>query len=256
MELTLIRDNGDVLCKRCVLADTPVSRAKGLLGRREPNDDEGILLGTWAIHTSFMRFPIDLVFLDRNYVVLRTVEELKPWRFALKRGAHAVAELAPGVVERAGVEVGEQISLVRLGQVLVAAQSEGEEGDPRRALRVAVASSDSRFLRVVRFLLARHAFEVDTYRDVLALVRDDAKQADVIVLDSSTSLAVTARVMRDVSIENPRTGFVVVGDRSGGNEERNGVTRSLRILPKWDSFDRLVDEIRIASAVGGQRELA
>jgi uncharacterized membrane protein (UPF0127 family) len=257
MELTLIRDNGQLVCRRCRLADTPISRIKGLLGRRGLDDDEGMLLGTWAIHTTFMRFPIDLVFLDRNYVVLRTVKGLKPWRAAVERRAHAVAELAPGAVDRAGVEVGDQISLVRHGAGIVADEASGAELGPLRTLRVVVASSDSRFLRVVRFLLARHAFEVDTYRDVSALTDKDTERADVIVLDSSTSLAVAARVMRDVSVSNPTTGFVVVGERSGNPEESNGsATRSLRILPKWDSFDRLVDEIRIASAVGGHRELA
>ncbi len=57
------RQDGSVVCKHCVIADSPWLRMKGLLGRRELPDGEGILLRPCAsIHMFFMRFAIDAVF--------------------------------------------------------------------------------------------------------------------------------------------------------------------------------------------------
>lgn len=249
MEFTLLTQTGETLCGRCRLADTPASRVKGLMGKRRLDADEGILLATWAIHTSFMRFPIDVAFLDRNFVVLKTVRNLTPWKLAAERRAHAVVELASGALDRAGLERGDQLSLVKHGDPAEDPETANGHDGGRFPLRVALASQDSRFLRVARFLLDRHAFEVETFRDTRALLADGAVEIDVVVLDSSTSLTVTARVMRELSVANPSTGFVIVGDSFGsenGNSEA-AVTQSVRVLPKWDSFDRLVDEIHAAS---------
>ena len=245
MELTLLRGDGEVVCAHCRLADTPVARFKGLLGRRELGDDEGMLLATGAIHTSFMRFPIDVAFLDRNLVVLRTIDSMKPWRMAWQRRAHSVVELAPGALERAGIQAGERLSLVRYAPAtdsdVVAPAANGDT-----PLRVAVASADSRFLRVAQFLLSRQTFDVETYRDTRALMKSRTR-SDVVVLDSSTSLATTARVMRELTVVNPATRFVVVGE-APPNGEGDTAAHSLRVLPKWDSFDRIVEEILSASS--------
>jgi uncharacterized membrane protein (UPF0127 family) len=245
MELTLLRGDGEVLCARCRLADTPIARVKGLLGRRELGDDEGMLLATGAIHTSFMRFPIDVAFLDRNFVVMRTIDTMKPWRVAWERRAHAVVELAPGALGRAGVQPGERMSLVRHAPPVASDMPErGTNGDA--PLRVAVASPDSRFLRVAQFLLSRQPFDVETFRDARSLMNSETP-SDVVVLDSSTSLATTARVMRELSVVNPATRFVVVGEAPpNGDGEVSGHT--LRVLPKWDSFNRIVEEILSASS--------
>ena len=75
---------------------------RGLLGRRTLPADEGILLRpAGSIHTAFMRFPIDAVFLDRELVVVGIAPELPPWRAAGRKGAHAVLELASGESEPA-----------------------------------------------------------------------------------------------------------------------------------------------------------
>src|SRR5688500_20393260 len=108
MELTLLRSDGGVLCARCRLADTPAARVKGLLGRRELGDDEGMLLATGAIHTSFMRFPIDVAFLDRNLAVLRTIGTMKPWRLAWQRRAPAAVARPTAALTRHGVHAGGQ----------------------------------------------------------------------------------------------------------------------------------------------------
>ena len=107
-EVTLRRENGDVVCDRCVVADSPASRLKGLLGRSELKPGEGLLLRpASAIHTCFMRFAIDAVFLDRDWRVVGISDDVRPWRAARGRGAKAVLELPAGESARRGLAVGE-----------------------------------------------------------------------------------------------------------------------------------------------------
>ncbi len=105
--------DGTVVCERCEVADTPLRRLRGLLGRRSLPAGEGLLLRpTPAVHTSFMRFPLDIVFLDGDLVVVDVVDELKPWRAAARRSARAVLELAAGERVRRHVVPGDQLALV------------------------------------------------------------------------------------------------------------------------------------------------
>ena len=112
--MRLLRDDGAVVCERCVLADNPWTRLKGLLGRRALDDGEGLLIRpTGSIHMFFMRFPIDAVFLDRELRILEIAPDLKPWRIAAKRGAKQVLEIAAGEAHRRGLEPG---ALLVLGE--------------------------------------------------------------------------------------------------------------------------------------------
>ena len=107
-EVTLKRENGDVVCDRCVVAASPFSRMKGLLGRSELRSGEGLLLRpASAIHTFFMRFPIDAVFLDREWRVVGIADEVAPWRTAARKGAKAVLELPAGESARRGLRPGD-----------------------------------------------------------------------------------------------------------------------------------------------------
>jgi uncharacterized protein len=107
-EVTLKRENGDVVCDRCVVAASPFSRMKGLLGRSELRPGEGLLLRpASAIHTFFMRFPIDAVFLDRDWRVVGIAGDVAPWRTAGRKGAKAVLELPAGESARRGLRTGD-----------------------------------------------------------------------------------------------------------------------------------------------------
>lgn len=100
------------MCERCRIADNFFSRMRGLLGRRQLPDDECLLIRpAGSIHTFFMRFPIDALFLDRELRVLAVSNDLKPWRVAGQRGAHVVVEMAAGQATKRGVRVGEQLVL-------------------------------------------------------------------------------------------------------------------------------------------------
>jgi uncharacterized protein len=110
MEVALRLENGRTVCERCVLADTALARMRGLLGRRDLPPGEGLLLRpASSVHTAFMRFPIDVVFLDREGRVLKIARDLRPWKSAMGRKARAVLELPAGESERRGIEVGERL---------------------------------------------------------------------------------------------------------------------------------------------------
>ncbi len=109
-EIALRREDGTMVCERCVLADTALARMRGLLGRRELPSGEGILLRpASSVHMAFMRFPIDAVFLDRDLRVLKVASDLRPWRAAGSRGAKAVLEIPAGEAERRGLTVGDRL---------------------------------------------------------------------------------------------------------------------------------------------------
>src|SRR3954467_15710923 len=101
-----------VLCHPCTVAERPLSRLRGLLGRSELPPGEGLLLRpSPSIHTWFMRFPIDALFLDRDLRVLAVRPEVRPWRMAGQRGARAVLELSAGEALRRDIRPGDQLKL-------------------------------------------------------------------------------------------------------------------------------------------------
>src|SRR5436189_5966101 len=110
------RPDGTLACERCVVADTAPARMRGLLGRDGLEDGEGLLIRpTNSVHMFFMRFAIDVVFVDRELAVRKIVERLRPWRMAGCRGARAALELPAGAASRYGIPVGEQLSLEAAG---------------------------------------------------------------------------------------------------------------------------------------------
>ena len=83
---------------------------RGLLGRDDLPAGQGLLLRpAGSIHTAFMRFPIDAVFLDCELTVLRVVRHLPPWHMASERGAKAVLELPAGEADRVGLRRGDRL---------------------------------------------------------------------------------------------------------------------------------------------------
>jgi uncharacterized membrane protein (UPF0127 family) len=106
---------GTVVCEHAVIADRALRRLRGLLGRSSLPTDEGLLLEpAFSIHTSFMRFTIDVVFLDRELQVVRVVENLRPWRMASARDARAALELAAGQAAAHRLEIGDRLELVTI----------------------------------------------------------------------------------------------------------------------------------------------
>jgi uncharacterized protein len=108
--VSVTTEAGAVVCRRCVLAKNPIRRMKGLLGRQSLEEDEGLLLEpASAVHTWFMRFPIDLAFLDRELRVVRIAPEVRPWRFAYARKSRSVLELPAGAAAHRGIQTGDRL---------------------------------------------------------------------------------------------------------------------------------------------------
>jgi uncharacterized protein len=112
--VAIVRSDGAIACERCTVADRMLSRMKGLLGRKDLATGEGILIRPApSIHTFFMRFPIDVVFLSRQGEVLKIAEHVAPWRARSCRHSYAVLELAAGEAGRCGLAVGERIDTAK-----------------------------------------------------------------------------------------------------------------------------------------------
>lgn len=104
---------GLVLASELRVADTPWSRARGLWGAKGLRQGEGLLIRPCiGVHTFFMSFPIDVVFLDRNNRVLATVERLMPQRATrLVLKSASVMELPAGTVAGSGTRPGDAIEI-------------------------------------------------------------------------------------------------------------------------------------------------
>ncbi len=84
---------------------------RGLLGRDALGGDEGILLRpASSVHTFFMKFAIDIVFLDRGGCVLKVASAVRPWRLVGARRAKTVIELRAGRALEVDLRVGDELA--------------------------------------------------------------------------------------------------------------------------------------------------
>jgi uncharacterized membrane protein (UPF0127 family) len=91
------RADGAVVATHCEVAESTYARMRGLLGLKSLEPGRGMLINPApSVMTFFMRFPIDVVFLDRDYRVVRIAQDLRPWRLAGARRAVASLELPAG----------------------------------------------------------------------------------------------------------------------------------------------------------------
>ena len=107
---------GSVVAERCRVAGSMRERILGLHLLPRLGTGEGLILpGATTIDTTFMGYPIDLVFLDRSNRVTRVVHDMRPWRMVLSGGGgRDCLELPPGAAAASETERGDQISLVEL----------------------------------------------------------------------------------------------------------------------------------------------
>lgn len=252
------------------LADRPLRRMRGLMGRRGLPAGEGMLLSPApSIHTAFMRFPIDALFLDRDLRVLDIRASMPPWRVASKRTARAVLELSAGECARRGVEVGDRLELrdrkpvddgraavpktangsaqiadadTLQASIVPGLQSGGGEVARLQPLRVLVISHDRHFLTVMSLLLARRNYSVTTTANANRVTGLIAREsADVVVIDASRLGApvATATVARVEALARP-VGLLLVAD-----EARSGLSNR-PVLAKWGPFGDFVEAIEHA----------
>lgn len=94
-------------------ADNFMTRLVGLLKRNALGPEEALwLIPSKGIHTIGMKFPIDVVFLDKNSVVLEAISGLAPYRItAVRLRGHSILELPKGTVQKSRTEVGDQLDI-------------------------------------------------------------------------------------------------------------------------------------------------
>lgn len=95
------------------VAGTSLSRLVGLLGKRGLEPGTGLLImPSQAVHTVAMRFPIDVVFLDRDWQVIHVQPVMVPNRITgIHWKARSVLELPAGVIAQTSTSIGDQLSI-------------------------------------------------------------------------------------------------------------------------------------------------
>ena len=96
------------------VADNSWTRLKGLIGVKEMQDGDGLLIKPCkGVHCMFMSIPIDVLYLDQEDRILDVDENMQPNSFGkIKKGCKYVIELPAGVVKRTGTNAGDQLEVV------------------------------------------------------------------------------------------------------------------------------------------------
>ncbi|MCM8795886.1 MAG: DUF192 domain-containing protein [Candidatus Omnitrophica bacterium] len=107
------KTKNSILAKDVVVADTLLKRIKGLLGRKEFKQPEALIIKPCnSIHTFFMRFPIDVLFVDKNHKVIAAISGLKPFRLSrVYFSSHYVVELPAGTLESSATSKGDRLKI-------------------------------------------------------------------------------------------------------------------------------------------------
>ncbi len=243
--LTLRREDGRVVAESVIVADSTMRRLRGLLGKGDLPSGHGILLRpAWSIHTAFMRFPIDVVFLDADQVVIKIVPRLPPFKTASCRGAREVVELRSGECDRRGLSLGDRVAWAARATVDDVPTRGGVELAIERRGSVVLASKDQRYLKLVRFLLDGKG--IDVVASVPPSGAADAaggESADVVVIDAGDTVTEGLRLANVTRARRPEATVLVVSEHV---EERSPV--GMRIYEKWDETEGVVAAVESALA--------
>jgi uncharacterized membrane protein (UPF0127 family)/CheY-like chemotaxis protein len=241
--LTLRREDGRIVCDSVAVADSTLRRMRGLLGRRGLPAGEGIVLRpAWSIHTAFMQFSIDVVFIDAEQVVMRVEHDLRPFKTAACRGAREVVELAAGECERRGIAAGDRVAWASRSVVNAIATHESPALRADRRGTVLVASADQRFVKLVRFLLDGRGIAAGD-QSVAAALGGSLADADVdaVLLDGGPSLADGLAALNNFRAQRPEIPIVLVSE-----SPRERSPSSVRVYDKWDETEAAIDAVEQA----------
>jgi uncharacterized membrane protein (UPF0127 family) len=98
------------------IADSSETRRVGLLKHERLEPGEGLWITPCeSVHTFFMKFPIDLVYLDKNRKVRKVRHAVPPWRLSMCLAAHSILELPAGTAEQTGTSKGDILAFEKLG---------------------------------------------------------------------------------------------------------------------------------------------
>jgi len=102
-----------LVAEEVTMADNYFKRLMGLMGKPGLPANAGLwIVPCGDIHSFFMRFEFDAIFVDRQNTVLHLVERMKPWRISkFVKGGRAVLELPAGAIAASQTQIGDQIEL-------------------------------------------------------------------------------------------------------------------------------------------------
>jgi uncharacterized protein len=101
-----------VLADAAEIANTAAKRRRGLLGRDNLAHGQALwIVPCEGVHTWFMKFPIDVLYLDRKTRVRKVRRVMRPWRLSVCLLAHSVLELPAGIIEQTGTQPGDQLKM-------------------------------------------------------------------------------------------------------------------------------------------------
>jgi uncharacterized membrane protein (UPF0127 family) len=110
--------NQRVLAEDVVAAFDSKSRRTGLLKHNSlPQGSAMLIAPTNAVHTFFMRFPIDIAFVTREGTILKACAAVRPWRIAAAWNAFGVIELPAGTLLSSDTVAGDVVSISASEQV-------------------------------------------------------------------------------------------------------------------------------------------
>jgi uncharacterized membrane protein (UPF0127 family) len=102
-----------VLADSAEVADTSEKRRTGLLKHDHLDPGQGLwIVPCESVHSFFMKFAIDLVYLDRAKRVKKVRHNMVPWRMSACLTAHSILELPAGVLKSTGTKAGDQLEIV------------------------------------------------------------------------------------------------------------------------------------------------
>ena len=103
-----------VIAENAIIADTLLTRMRGILGKKSFAPGSGLIITRCnSIHMFFMRFPIDVLFLDSSNKVVLALPQIKPWRISpICWKAKFVIELPAGTIPSSNTEISDQINIL------------------------------------------------------------------------------------------------------------------------------------------------
>ena len=101
-----------VLATAAEVADTSAKRRTGLLKHKALDSGDGLWITPCeSVHTFFMKFSIDLVYLDRKKRVRKVRHAVPPWRLSACLTAHSILELPAGTAKQTGTQRGDELAI-------------------------------------------------------------------------------------------------------------------------------------------------
>jgi uncharacterized membrane protein (UPF0127 family) len=107
------KTTGEVLVRNAAVANTFLKRIFGLIRKKALTPEEGLIFyHAPSIHMFFMKFPIDVVFLDKNMAIIKICRALKPWKLANCFGSSVTIEIPAGKTSQIPTKEGDILEFI------------------------------------------------------------------------------------------------------------------------------------------------